>query len=79
MRRWFWLATGFGLGVAASKRMRQRGGSERSGGITRVVASRVRAHVNAAVDEGRQEALRRERALRDVLASTREGTREDGQ
>jgi len=78
MRRWFWLATGFGLGVAAARRSRRRAGaagSPRAGGM----AARVRAHVNDAVAEGRKEAQRRERALRDVLASPSEGAREPEQ
>jgi len=75
MRRWFWLGTGFGLGVAAARRSRRRTGAaepSRSGGVS----ARVRAHVNDAVAEGRKEAQRRERALRDVLASPSEGGRE---
>ena len=67
MRRGFWLATGFGLGVAVSRRARRRN----DGGPARrsVVGAALRAHVQRALNEGRWEAQRRERALRDVLAS----------
>jgi hypothetical protein len=76
MKRWFWVATGFGLGVAASRRARQRthteGRASRKGGV----GAWLRAHVDDAVREGRQEAQRRERALRDVLAAPSDGARE---
>jgi hypothetical protein len=76
MRRWFWVATGFGLGVAASRRLRKSDGATRPTSVSAGIARRVRRHVNDAVHEGRQEAQRRERALRDVFASTSKGTLE---
>jgi hypothetical protein len=76
VKRWFWVATGFGLGVAASRRARRRtqvgGQPVRERGMT----AWLRRHVSDAVREGRQEAQRRERALRDVLASPNDSARE---
>jgi hypothetical protein len=72
-KRLLWLSTGFGLGVVASRRARQRAAQLAPGGI----AERVRGRVRAAVDEGRREMHQREATLRTVLAAP--GDRDDGQ
>ena len=78
MKRTFWLAAGFGLGVAAARRVRRRStGAPKAaqrGGLTRW----ARAHVHEAIEEGRQEARRREAALRAVFAAPRNGARDPG-
>ena len=70
MRRLFWVGVGFALGMAASRRGRsgQVGDGSQLG-----LRGRLRAHVQDAIAEGRDEARRREAALRAVLASTENG------
>ncbi len=64
-KRLFWVSAGFGLGVAATRKARQATASLAAEGV----AARLRDRWDAALDEGRDEMLRRELALRDVLAA----------
>jgi hypothetical protein len=67
-KRLFWLLTGFGLGVALTRRFRRRTGS----GATRVgLGARARAQLDDAVAEGRREMEQREATLREVFAAPR--------
>lgn len=65
MKRTFWLAAGFGLGLYAGDRVRRT--------VARLtpesLADRVRATVRDAIDAGRDEMRDRERLLREVLAA----------
>ena len=66
MRRAFWLAAGFGLGVAAATRARRRVAAAADAPMR--LAVRVRRDVAGAFHEGRDEMRARERRLRRVLA-----------
>ena len=79
MKRTFWLAAGFGLGVAAARRVRRRTTGASAGTARRGLARWARAHVHEAIEVGRQETRRREAALRAVLAAPRNGSRDPGQ
>ncbi|MBM3694274.1 MAG: hypothetical protein FJW77_13490 [Actinobacteria bacterium] len=73
MRRSFWLAAGFGLGVYAGERVRRT--------VVQwtpdTVGDRVRGAVADALDAGRAEMRARERRLRETLAAPdRSGRRE---
>jgi hypothetical protein len=75
VKRLLWLGAGFGLGVAAARRARTRAGATGAAGSPSPVGAggRLRARVNAAIDEGRREARQREVALRNVLAAPEQG------
>jgi hypothetical protein len=76
IRRGFWLATGFGLGVAAASQVRRAAGTSPAR-----LADRVRRDVAGALTEGRREMQTREARLRRVLAAPHEqrGTDDPGQ
>jgi len=76
IRRGFWLAAGFGLGVAAATQARRAASA-----VPTRVADRVRRDVTGALTEGRREMQAREARLRRVLAAPREqrGTDDPGQ
>jgi hypothetical protein len=65
MKRTFWLAAGFGLGIYAGERIRRT--------VVRLTpdtfSSRVRANVADALDAGRVEMRERERQLREAFAA----------
>jgi len=65
MKRTFWLAAGFGLGVYAGERMRRT--------VVKLTpetfGDRVRELVADAVDAGRSEMHARERSLRETFAA----------
>lgn len=76
IRRGFWLATGFGLGVAAATRGRRRLEAAATWLAPGSVATRVRRDVAGAIDEARREARTREARLRHVLAAPGTGNRD---
>lgn len=65
MRRTFWLAAGFGLGIYAGERMRRT--------VVKLTpetfGDRLRAVVHDAVEAGRVEMHARERSLRETFAA----------
>lgn len=65
MRRTFWLAAGFGLGIYAGERVRRT--------VVQLTpdtfSERVRASVADAMEAGRVEMRDRERRIREVLAA----------
>ena len=76
MKRLWWLAAGFGLGIVASRRVRRRSATAAGEVPGRGGGGWARAHVHEAIEEGRREARRREVALRAVLAAPRNGARD---
>lgn len=74
MRRTFWLAAGFGLGVYAGERMRRT--------VVKLtpetLGDRVRELVNDAVAAGRVEMHARERQLRETFAAPERPTARAG-
>ena len=70
MKRWFWMAVGFGLGIAASRRRSNAATGDRG-----LLGAWAQRQVRDALAEGRAEAKRREATLRSVLAVPRNGTR----
>ena len=66
MRRTFWLAAGFGLGLYAGEKMRRT--------VVRLTPEtfneRLRVTVQDALDAGRAEMRARERRLRETFAAT---------
>ena len=65
MRRTFWLAAGFGLGLYAGERVRRT--------VVQLtpdtLSVRIRASMNDAMEAGRVEMRDRERRIREVLAA----------
>lgn len=65
MRRTFWLAAGFGLGLYAGERMRRT--------VVKLtpetLGERVREMMSDAIDAGRAEMRARERSLRETFAA----------
>jgi hypothetical protein len=77
IRRGFWLAAGFGLGVAAATQVRRAA----TAAVPARVADRVRRDITGALTEGRREMQVREAELRRVLAAPGEqrGAADPGQ
>jgi hypothetical protein len=69
IRRGFWLAAGFGLGVAAATRVRRRVDAAAAWLAPSSAATRLRRDLAGALDEGRNEMRDREARLRHVLAA----------
>jgi hypothetical protein len=69
IRRGFWLAAGFGLGVAAATRARRQVEAAAARLDGSQLAARVRRDMARAFDEGRDEMRDREARLRHVLAA----------
>ncbi len=69
IRRGFWLAAGFGLGVAAATQVRRRVDAATARLAPSKVATRFRQDLAVALDEGRLEMRDREARLRHVLAA----------
>jgi hypothetical protein len=69
IRRGFWLAAGFGLGVAAATQVRRRVDAATARLDPSSVANRLRRDLAGALDEGRHEMRDREARLRHVLAA----------
>lgn len=65
MRRTFWLAAGFGLGLYAGERMRRTVVAL----MPDTLGERMRTSVADAVEVGRVEMRLRERRMREVLAA----------
>jgi hypothetical protein len=65
VKRLFWVSAGFGLGVAATRKAQQATANLAPDNV----ANRLRGRWDAAVGEGRDEMMRREFALREVLAA----------
>ncbi len=65
MRRTFWVAAGFGLGVYAGERMRRTAVKLAPDAL----GTRLRSLVNDAIEAGRVEMNQRERALREAFAA----------
>jgi hypothetical protein len=83
IRRGFWLATGFGLGVAAATKARRRVETAAARLAPSGLAAQLRRDVTGALEEGRDEMHDRETRLRHVLAAppptNREGIQDPGQ
>jgi hypothetical protein len=83
IRRGFWLAAGFGLGVAAAAQVRRRVDAAAARLAPSSVTTRLRRDLAGALDEGRHEMRNREARLRHVLAApdalNSEGFEEPGQ
>ena len=69
IRRGFWLAAGFGLGVAAATEVRRRVDAAVARLAPSSVATRLRRDLTGALDDGRREMRAREARLRHVLAA----------
>jgi hypothetical protein len=69
IRRGFWLAAGFGLGVAAAAQVRRRVDAAAARLAPSSFATRLRHDLAGALDEGRHEMRDREARLRHVLAA----------
>ena len=71
MRRTFWLAAGFGLGLYAGEKVRRT--------VVRLTpetfTERMRVTVQDALDAGRTEMRARERQLRETFAAPEQGKR----
>jgi hypothetical protein len=71
MRRTFWLAAGFGLGLYAGEKVRRT--------VVRLTpetfTERLRVTVQDALDAGRAEMRARERQLRETFAAPEQGKR----
>jgi hypothetical protein len=65
VKRTFWLAAGFGLGIYAGERVRRTVVQW----TPETLGDRVRGAVTDAVDAGRTEMRARERSLRETLAA----------
>ncbi len=68
MRRFAWVAVGFGLGAVATHKATRGGSAPVLATTVGTAVARMRGRIDAAVSEGRAEMSEREARLRDVFA-----------